>query len=96
MTESQPSQLLKKRNRASLLVLAAVASWFLSYLCFTSNHPGIPIGTGSSEIEQSFWEKVTCDSFAFTYAALGAIYMLGAGFVLYRTYKSSPLSNVGV
>ena len=78
------------------MVLAAVASWFLSYLCFTSNHPGIPIGTGSSEIEQSFWEKVTCDSFAFTYAALGAIYMLGAGFVLYRTYKSSPLSNVGV
>jgi hypothetical protein len=96
MTESQTSQFLKKRNRASLLVLAAVTSWFLSYLSFISNHPGIVIGTGSSGVEESFWEKVTRDPFAFTFATFGALCMAGTGFVLYRTYKSSPLNNVGV
>jgi hypothetical protein len=96
MTEPHPSQRLKKRNRASLLVLAAVASWFLSYWSFTSNHPGIVVGTGSSGVEKSFREKVTRDPFAFTFATFGALCMAGASFVLYRTYKSSPLKNVGV
>jgi hypothetical protein len=54
------------------------------------------IGTGSSGVEESFWEKVTRDPFAFTFATFGALCMAGTGFVLYRTYKSSPLNNVGV
>lgn len=79
-----------KRNRATLLVLAGVASWTLSYFAFKSNYSGIHIALGSATNAPSFSETVSRNPYAIAYAAFGTLCMLVAGSVLYRGALRRP------
>lgn len=84
MSENQRLSYLKKRNRASLLLLAAASSWIISYFSYTSHHSGLMTGIGSNKPIPTFWESVVREPVTYAFAAFGAVLVLGTGFVLFR------------
>lgn len=84
MSEDQHLSHLKKRNRASLLLLATALAWIISYQSYTSHHPALMLGTGSNSPIFTFLESVVREPVTYAFAAFGTVLALWAGFVLFR------------
>lgn len=65
------------------MLLAAAFSWGVSYLSFTANHSGIMLGMNSSHVP-SLWESMVIEPATYSFAAIGAAFALGSGFILFR------------
>ncbi len=84
MPEKQHLSYLKKRNKASLLLLTTSLAWIISYVSYTSHHPVIMVGLGSTSPIPTFWESAVREPVTYSFAILGAVLALWAGFVLFR------------